>query len=134
MATPNVPGTTGTNREMQKQAVSVGVEMSAFQNGTASGGACTVNGGAGSITTDTLTTAAGSTYTLTVTNNVVTAGDIVWAQVGNGTNTAGQPNLASVLASAGAWSAVIQNIHGSTAFGGTLVVGFQVLKKAPANL
>lgn len=133
-----VPGTRGIDSTHQKDAVTVGVEMAPLTNGTSSGttvsSSITANGGQGVITTPTLTTAAGSTHTLTVTNNVVTAGDIVWAQVGNGTNTLGQPSMANVTPAAGSFTAVIQNIHGSSAFSGTLTVAFAVLKAAPSPL
>lgn len=133
-----IVGTRGTDSTHQKDAVVVGVEMAPLTNGTSAGttasSTITSNGGQGIITTPTLTTAAGSVHTLTVANNVVTAGDIVWAQVGNGTNTTGQPNMANITPSAGQFVATIQNIHGATAFGGTLTVAFQVLKAAPGPL
>lgn len=133
-----VAGTRGTDSTHQKDAFIVGVEMAPISSGISSGtsgaSSLTLNAGQGIVTTPTLTVAAGSVHTLTVTNSVVTVGDIVWAQVGNGTNTLGQPSLASINAAAGAFTAVVQNIHGSSAFAGTLNVAFQVLKNAPASL
>lgn len=95
---------------------------------TASAGAATLNKLSGKITTESLSTAAQAGYTLTLTNSVIAAGDIVLANVANGTNTTGTPNVTRVLPGAGSAVIVVHNIHASAAFNGTLVVSFVVLK------
>lgn len=129
-----IAGTTGTDKVAGKQAVRVGIIEAPFANATAVAGAATANGGAGIITSESLTTVAAATYTLTVTNNAVTVGDIVMGEVFNGTNTTGVPSLATVTPGAGIFTAVVQNISAATAFGGTLQIAFQVIKKAGAPL
>src|ERR1039458_4476183 len=52
--------------------------------------------GSGVITTESLSSAAGSPYTLTLTNNMVAAADVVLATVQNGTNTGGDPHIMAV--------------------------------------
>jgi len=102
---------------------------------TASAGAATLNNKCGTITSEALTTAVGSNYTLTLTNSVIAAADIVLAEVGNGTNTGGGPVLQRVTPAAG--SAVISIINNNTgtgasgtvqAFNGTITVKYLVVK------
>ena len=54
--------------------------------------------------------------------------------VTNGTNTTGTPSMTYFTASAGAFTAIVQNVHASVAFGGTLKVAFQIIKAAGAQL
>lgn len=95
---------------------------------TATAGAATLNKPAGKVTSEALTTAAGATYTLTLTNSQIAAADQVFASVGFGTATAGMPVVTRVKAAAGSVQIVIQNIHASAALDGTIVVSFMVLK------
>lgn len=88
--------------------------------------AATVNTQAGQITTESLTTAAGADYTFTLTNSVIAATSGVFVSVGNGTNTGGTPCLANVTPAAGSATIIIQNIHASAAFNGTLTLNFFV--------
>jgi hypothetical protein len=85
-----------------------------------SGGAATFNTDAALITTASLTTAAGVTASFTLSSPSIVAGSLVMASVGNGSNSAGTPNLASVTVTNGQAVVVIQNIHASAAFNGTL--------------
>jgi hypothetical protein len=83
------------------------------------------------VTTISLTTAAGSTHTLTFSSPAINANSIVTPEVGNGTNSAGTPAIASVTPSGasqgvGSVAIVIQNIHASNAFNGTLKVAIVV--------
>lgn len=91
-------------------------------------GAATLNKNAGVVTSEALTTAAGADYVLTLANSDIAAGDQVHASVGNGTNTAGTPNLASITVSAGQAVITVQNIHASAALNGTLTISFLVVK------
>lgn len=99
-----------------------------FGTATAVSGAATSNAYAGKVTTESLTTAAGATYTLTLTNNFIAVADVVLVNVGRGSDTTGTPVVASVTPAAGSVVIIIQNIHATAAFNGTLQVGYRVLK------
>jgi hypothetical protein len=91
----------------------------------ATGPTATLNATTGKITTASLSTAAGSTYTLTLTNSVVAVGDLVFASVQNGTNTAGIPTITTVSTStANQIAFTIHNSSSSAAFNGSLVISF----------
>lgn len=125
-----VPGTTGTSKEMQNQAVRVGVLIQRSNTATAASGAATINGaGAGLVTTESITTAAGSAYTLTLTDSLIAATDLVFASVTNGSNSAGLPLLLRVTPAAGSVAIVVQNAHASAALNGTLKISFFVVKQ-----
>ncbi len=121
-------GTSGRDGRGAKSSLVMAALESGVATATATSGAATCNGMAGIVTTETITTAAASTYSLTVTNNQVTVGDVVQASVCNDTNTQGTPTVATVTEAAGAFTAVVQNIHSATAFSGTLKVKFMILK------
>lgn len=95
---------------------------------TGAAGAATLNKPSGKITTEALTTAAGVTYTLTLTNSEIAAADIVQVTVALGTATTGMPTIATVKPAAGSVVVIVQNIHASAALNGTLVFSFLVLK------
>ncbi len=95
---------------------------------TATAGAATLNKGSGKVTTEALTTAAGTTYTLTVTNSTVTANDMVFASLAFGTNSTGSPHIQRVTPGAGTITVIVRNSDASAALNGTLVVSFMVLK------
>lgn len=125
------PGTTGTEKRFQQQGLRSGVLIQ--KNGTASAtaGAATLNAaGSGVITSESLTTAAGSNYTLTITNNMVAAADVVLASVQLGTSTQGEPLVESITPAAGSVVILVRNNHGSDAFNGTIKVSFLVVKQS----
>lgn len=95
---------------------------------TAASGAATLSKMAGVITTESLTTAAGADYTLTLTNSDVAAADQVFASVYSGSSTAGTPAVTTVKPASGSVVIVIQNIHATAAFNGTLIISFLVVK------
>lgn len=95
---------------------------------TATAGAATLAKTSGVITTEALTTAAGATYTLTLTNSKIAAADQVYVSVANGTNTAGMPVVCTVTPAANSVVIVLQNIHASAALNGTLKISFALLK------
>lgn len=97
---------------------------SGTKTATAVSGAATLNKKSGIITTDSLNTASGGSCTLTLTNSALLATDNVQVTIGNGTNTAGSPDLVTSTVSAGQMVVVIQNIHASAALNGTLKVRF----------
>jgi hypothetical protein len=95
---------------------------------TATAGAATLDKISGKITTESLTTAAGASYTLTLTNLTIVATDVVIPSVANGTNAAGTPMVVTVTPAAGSVVLVIKNDHSADAFNGTLVISFTVFK------
>jgi hypothetical protein len=101
---------------------------SGTKTAAATAGAATLAKGSGVITSEALTTAAGATYTLTLTNTAIAATDIVFASVANGTATTGTPVVTTVKPAAGSVVIIVQNIHASAAVNGTLKIAFAVLK------
>lgn len=97
---------------------------------SATGGAATLNKDAGVITSESLTTAAGASYTLTLTNSSVAAGDQVFASVQYGSATAGTPCITRVTPGSGSVVIVVQNIHASAALDGTIKISFLVVKNS----
>lgn len=95
---------------------------------TATAGAATLSKMAGVVTSEALTTAAGAEYTLTVTNTVVAAADIVLCSVANGTNTTASPVITTVTPGAGSFVVNVWNEHASAALNGTILVSFLVVK------
>jgi hypothetical protein len=95
---------------------------------TATAGAATLNQPSGTITSEALTTAAGATYTLTITNNTIGTTDQVFASVANGTNSAGTPTVTTVAPGNGQIVAIVRNAHASAAFNGTIKVTFMSLE------
>ena len=91
---------------------------------SATAGAATLNKSAGVITSEALTTAAGATYTLTLTDSAIAAADQVLASVQLGTATTGTPVVTTVTPAAGSVVIVVQNIHASAAVNGTIKISF----------
>lgn len=94
---------------------------------TATTGAATLSKTAGAVTSEALTTAAGATYTLTLTNTKIAAASQVFASVKYGTATAGMPAVTMVTPAAGSVDIIVQNVHASAALDGTIVISFMVL-------
>jgi hypothetical protein len=101
-----------------------------LDTGTASAtsGAATLNKSTGKITSESLTTAAGAAYTLTLTNSQIAAADIVLVSLANGTNTQGVVVQGLVTPAAGSVVITVRNEHASQAFNGTIVVSYMVIK------
>lgn len=100
---------------------------SAIVTATATAGAATANGGWGVITSESITTAAGADYVLTLTNSAVTANSVVLATAANGTNTTEGLAINRVQPSAGSVIIRVRNTHASSALNGTIKVAFAVL-------
>lgn len=94
---------------------------------SATAGAATLNKPSGVITSESLTTAAGAAYTLTLTNSEIAATSQVLVSVGNGTNSAGRPTVTTVTPGSGSVVIVVQNIHSADALNGTIKIAFAVL-------
>lgn len=116
-----------TGKLVQVDQLAVGA-VGSTKTASASAGAATLNSPSGVVTSEALTTAAAATYTLTLTNSCVAAGDIVLASVGNGTNSAGTPTMCSVTPAAGSVVVVVRNSHASAALNGTLTIAFTIVK------
>lgn len=87
----------------------------------------TINARAGKITTATLSTAANSVFTMTLTNSTISAGDMVFWDVVNGTNTAAgllRSATTTVINGSAVWTC--QTL--TNALNGTLVFNFNVVK------
>lgn len=127
-----VSGTTGTFSGALATDSSMTAGALRLDTGTktasATAGAATLNKDAGVITSEALSTAAGATYTLTLTNSAVAAADQVFASVQNGTNSAGAPIIESVTPGSGSVVIVVRNIHSADALNGTIKIAFAVLK------
>ncbi len=94
----------------------------------ATAGAATLAKSAGVITSEALTTAAGATYTLTLTNTTIAAADQVMASVALGTATTGMPVVTTVTPAAGSVVIVLMNVHASAALNGTVRISFVAFK------
>lgn len=94
---------------------------------TGAAGAATLNQSSGVITTESLTTAAGAIYTLTLTNSFIAAGDIVLTMVS--TTGTGNPVVTETTPAAGTCVILVQNVHAATAFNAALKIGFVVVKQ-----
>jgi len=96
--------------------------------GTASAvaGAATVSKQAGVVTSEALTTAAGATYTLTLTNTLVAATSIVLASVSDGTNSQGTLTVGKITPGAGSVTIGVRNAHATEALNGTIKIAFAV--------
>lgn len=94
-------------------------------NASATAGAATANADKGTVTSENLTTAAGSSYTLTITNNRINAASLVFVSVANGTNTASEITSQRVTPAAGSVVIIVKNT-GSAAWNGTLKISFFV--------
>jgi hypothetical protein len=107
--------------------MSAGAEI-ALDTGTATAttGAATLSKQSGVVTSEALTTAAGSSYTLTLTNTLVAATSRVFASVQNGTNTQGELTVTSITPGSGSVAIVVKNSHGSQALNGTIKISFLV--------
>jgi hypothetical protein len=98
----------------------------AIVTATGSAGASTAAGERVVITTEALSTAAGATFTETITNSAVTAASLPLCSVWYGTATTGTPTIARTQPGAGTLTVLVQNIHASAALNGTIVIGCRI--------
>jgi len=84
----------------------------------------------GVITTEALTTAAGSTYTFTLTNPLITANTVCLVTVGKGTATTGEPVVQFVTPAAGSAVILIRNVSAADAFNGTVKIFYTLFNLA----
>ena len=93
---------------------------------TSTANAATINAQTGVITTEALTTAAGATYVMTLTNSLINASSVVQPIVGRGTGTGCGLVPITVTPTTGSVVMVFQN-PGATALNGTYKIAFSVL-------
>lgn len=91
---------------------------------TASSGAATLSTTYGVVTSEALTTAAGASYTLTLTNTTVTAKSAVQASAFLAAGTAGALQVVSITPAAGSVVIVVKNV-GTVALNAAIKVVFQ---------
>lgn len=121
---PELPNDLFRNQRLSVQGIA-----SEISTGTASSAAVTINDLFGIITSESLTTAQNAVATITLTNSMIAAGDIVITSLGNGTNTQGTPTLTSSTVTASTVVYKISNLHASAeALNGTLKLRFMVIK------
>ena len=96
----------------------------------ATAGAATANEPAVKVTSESLTTGAGSTYTLTLTNSKVTASTLCFANACLGSSTNGQVQVVGCKPASGSVVIVVKNIHASQALNGTIIIDFMGLNTA----
>jgi len=124
------PGTTGTEKRFQQEGLRSGVLVQTTATATASAGAVTLNNaGSGVLTSESITTAAGSNYTMTLTSNMIAATDVVLATASLGSATTGEVLLESVKPTSTGAVFIVRNNHGSAAFNGTVIVRYMVVKQ-----
>lgn len=95
-------------------------------NGTEASNAVTASGNAGVITTSSLTTGGGLTYTITWTNTKITATSVFAFCIQGGTNTVKNIQFSCVPGS-GSATLIIYNLTAATALDGTILIGYTVL-------
>ena len=93
---------------------------------SATAGKAVAHGEAAIITTESLSQAAGASYVLTLGNSQIMPNSVVLAVISNGTNTQGDPSLATVAVSLGKAVITIINRHASQALNGTLQIALLV--------
>lgn len=130
-ATGNNPSlsATGTDSNISLQLSAAGtglVLLGGAGTATVAGGSATVNAQKGTITTASLSTAAGTATTFTINNTLIGASSRVYCSVYNGTNTGGLPTIGRVTPFAGSATVEITNITGGGSLNGTLIVPFLV--------
>lgn len=128
------PGTTGTEKRFQEQGLRSGVLIQKNNTAEATGAqtaTATLNAaGSGVITTASIAIPADSDYSLTLTNTMIEAGDIVFVSVWKGTALAGSMQVSEVAPSAGSVVIKVRNATGGTTTDGTYKIGFWVLKQS----
>lgn len=95
-------------------------------NGTESGNAVTASGVAGLLTTSSLSTAAGGSYSITWTNTAITSTSVVLLQLSGGTNTT-ESVVLKVTPGSGTATLVIYNVGPTNALNGTILISYLVM-------
>ena len=100
------------------------VDVQNFGTAISTAGAATTQTQASVVTTEALTTAAGATYTFTLTNGLINANSVVIPVVGKGTATAGGLTPIYVTPAAGSCVVIFQNVTLAAVNGTTKIFFF----------
>lgn len=123
---------TGHRSEPAAQILSAARLQLGSGSGTTSSFAITINKAAGVITTESLTTAAGATQAVTLTDSKIRVGDMIQCTV-DPNGSAGTPICANVTVSAGQAVFLIQNIHSATALNAAVKIYFMIVTAGNPN-
>ena len=117
-----------TNIDLQLTAKGTGaVRVGSKGTASATAGAATSSTQSGTITSEALTTAAGSDYTLTLTNTKISATSQIFHSLDNGTNTTAGIYVRLVTPGSGSAVFIVRNNHASSALNGTIKLSFLVV-------
>lgn len=119
---------TGTDSTAKDSAVQMNRLDIVNGTGTTSSNAVTINAACGVITSESLTTAAGASQAITVTNSYCATTDMIFVLMNGGTSTTGTLEIKAVPG-AGSFVITLTNRHASAAFNGTFILAFLIVKK-----
>jgi len=123
---------TGTVGTYQAQQMQIGQLALGRGTGTCVSNAVTINNGSGVITTEALSTAAGATQAITLTNSRIAAGDMVYA-VADPNGSTGTPTISNVTVTATTAVFNLKNDHASAAFNGAIKIYIFISKQGNLN-
>jgi hypothetical protein len=126
-------GVPGINRENREIVVAVAGLAADFSTTTAVAGAATLNDLSGKITTDSSAAVDGASYTLTITNNLVSANDVAFVSVALASGTALGFALRSVACTANTITITITNTFATTWTAAVFTVSYFVMKVLPVG-
>jgi hypothetical protein len=124
------PGTSGTEKRFERQALRSAILTQPNSTVTSSGGAATLNAGSGVITTETLNVATTAQYSLTLTNSVVGAADVVLWTIEDGTATNTDITPQRSTPAAGSVVFTFKNTNATDLIAGTVKIRFLVIKQS----
>jgi hypothetical protein len=110
------------------QSAAAGLGDAIGNTATSTAAAATLNTIGGWITTESLSTAVGSTYSFTLTNSLITTKSLLQIGMYSKTNTGGLPQVVSITPAAGSAVIVWKNTGGTaqSAFNGTMTILFHL--------
>ena len=96
---------------------------------TSAAGAVTLNNAvSGTITTESLSTAIGGIYSITLTSNLIKPSSVVLANVTLGSATQGTMSIVHITPALGSVNIKIKNVDAANALNGTLKIGFAIFQ------
>lgn len=127
-ATTTVAGLAVAQTFSANQTIGAGIKL-VLDSGTctSTAAACTLSKQAGIVTSEALTTAAAGTWSLVLTNTLITASSNILAQATLGTATTGTPLVTKITPGAGSATIVVTNIAAAAALNGTILVNFTLV-------
>lgn len=104
-----------------------------FGQATSTAAAATINKQQGIIITESLTTPAGGTYQMVLTNSAINGSSIIFVNIQRGSLTIGNPAVCTVTPGSGTAAIIITNDTLSGTFNGTIKLGFHVHQSTSLN-